>query len=110
MQGLQAFFFVALVVVVVVVAVVWRRGRSNSLLHQWAAQNQYRIIRQEYRFFFRGPYFWTRPKDKPSIMWSSKTPMGTSEVAGSTAAAGGLVCYRTRSKCAGTTEANVRIR
>src|SRR5262245_31475011 len=43
-------------------------------------------------------------------MWSSKTPMGTSEVVGSAAAAGGLVCYRTRSKCAGTTDANVGMR
>ena len=61
MQGFQGFFFVALIVVVIVLAVVWRRGRSDALLHQWAAQNRYRIIRQEYRFF-KGPYFWSSTK------------------------------------------------
>ena len=54
-------FFIALVVVIIVLAVAWHFGRSNSLLHQWAAQNRYRIIRQEYRFF-KGPYFWTSTK------------------------------------------------
>src|SRR5262245_59838170 len=61
MQGLQSFFFVALVVVAVVLAIVWRRGRCNSLLRQWADKNRYRITRQEYRLF-KGPYFWTSAK------------------------------------------------
>jgi hypothetical protein len=55
---MQGLFFVALVVVL---AMVWHFGRSHSLLHQWADQNNYRIIRQEYRFF-KGPYFWTSTK------------------------------------------------
>jgi hypothetical protein len=60
-SDMQGFFFVALVVVLVVLALVWHFGRSNALLHQWAAQNKYRIIRQEYRLF-NGPYFWTSTK------------------------------------------------
>ena len=61
MQTIQSVFFVALVVVLVVFAIWWRIGRSNSLLQKWAAQNRYRIIRQERRFF-KGPYFWTSTK------------------------------------------------
>jgi hypothetical protein len=59
MEGL--FVFVA-VAVVVILGLVWHFGRSSSLLHQWAAQNGYRIIRQEYRNFFKGPFFWTSTK------------------------------------------------
>jgi hypothetical protein len=58
-SDMQSFFFVALVVVVIVLGLVWHFERSNSLLHQWAAQNGYRIISQKYRNFFKGPYFWT---------------------------------------------------
>jgi hypothetical protein len=56
-SDMEAFFFVALVIVTVVLSLCWHFGRSNSLLHQWAAQNRYRIIRQEYRTLFKGPYF-----------------------------------------------------
>jgi hypothetical protein len=55
---MQGVFFVALVVILVVLSAVWQRGRSKSLLRQWAAQNGYRITLQEHRFF-KGPYFWT---------------------------------------------------
>jgi hypothetical protein len=37
----------------------WRFSRSSSLLEQWAEQNGYRIITQQYRYFFKGPFFWT---------------------------------------------------
>jgi hypothetical protein len=59
---MQNFFFVALVIVVVVLLLGWHFSRSNSLLHQWAAKNNYRIIRQEYRNLFKGPYLWTSAK------------------------------------------------
>jgi len=55
MEGLFAFVAVAVLIVFVF---MWHFGRSNSLLHQWAARNGYRIIRQEYRNFFKGPFFW----------------------------------------------------
>jgi hypothetical protein len=48
--------------VVGLVAILWHFHRSGSLLHQWADENGYRIVRQEYRTFFRGPFFLTTSK------------------------------------------------
>jgi hypothetical protein len=59
---MEGFFAFAAVAVVVILAIVWHFGRSNSLLHRWAAQSGLRIIRQEYRNFFKGPFFWTSTK------------------------------------------------
>jgi hypothetical protein len=43
-------------------AVVWSRRRSEFLLRQWAEQNDLRIIAQEERKFFRGPFLWNSSK------------------------------------------------
>jgi hypothetical protein len=72
---MQGFFFVALVAVLVVFAIFWHFGRSNSLLHRWAAKNRYRIIRQEYRFF-KGPYLWTSTKGQTAYYVVVEDPDG----------------------------------
>jgi hypothetical protein len=59
MEGIFVFLGVA---ALVILTLVWHFGRSSSLLHQWAAQNGYRIISQQYRNFFKGPFFWTSGK------------------------------------------------
>jgi hypothetical protein len=59
---MEGFFFIALIVVLVALPMGWHYGRSNSLLREWAAQNRYRIIRQEFRNFVRGPFCWTSTK------------------------------------------------
>jgi hypothetical protein len=59
MEGIFVFFAVA---AFVILGLVWHFGRSSSLLHQWAARNGYHLIRQEYRTFFKGPFFWTSTK------------------------------------------------
>jgi hypothetical protein len=56
---MEAVFAIAAGAVLVAVTIWWHFGRSNSLLHQWAEKGGYRIIRQEYRTFFKGPFFWT---------------------------------------------------
>jgi hypothetical protein len=58
----EAVFMLGLLAVVVILVFVWHFGRSNSLLQKWAAQNGYKIVGQEYRTFFRGPFFWTTTK------------------------------------------------
>jgi hypothetical protein len=52
--GSFAFFagFIALVW-------MWHFKRSSYLLEQWAARNDFRILSRQYRFFFKGPFFWT---------------------------------------------------
>jgi hypothetical protein len=43
---------------------LWHFTRSDSLLSQWAERNCYTILHQEYRTFFKGPFFWTSGKDQ----------------------------------------------
>jgi hypothetical protein len=59
---MEGLFVILAVVVAATLAIVWHFGRSNSVLQQWATQNGYRIVRQEYRTFFKGPFFWTSTK------------------------------------------------
>jgi hypothetical protein len=37
----------------------WRFSRSDHLLKDWADKNSYRIVRSEYRYVWKGPFFWT---------------------------------------------------
>ena len=56
---MEGVFIIAAGAVLVSLTIWWHFGRSNSLLHQWAEQNGYHILRQEYRNFLKGPFFWT---------------------------------------------------
>ncbi len=55
---LAVFFVLGLVVLVI----YWHYSRSNTLLEEWARRHGLRIISSEYRYFFRGPFFWTPSK------------------------------------------------
>ena len=59
MEGVAGFVLFVAFAAVVVLAIVWHYSRSNDLLHQWAERRGYRIVQQEYRNFFKGPFFWT---------------------------------------------------
>jgi len=58
MKEIQALFAIAAGVVLAILCLWWHFGRSSSLLHEWAAKNDYRITHKEYRYFFKGPFFW----------------------------------------------------
>ena len=45
--------------VALVLAITWTFWRSNALLYRWAERNHYRIVRKRFRWFRRGPFFWT---------------------------------------------------
>jgi hypothetical protein len=45
-----------------VAAFAWHISRSRSLLQRWAAENDYSILNSEYRYFSKGPFFWTSSK------------------------------------------------
>jgi hypothetical protein len=47
------------VLVVPVLFYTWHFRRAASLLAGWAQQNGYRIISQQYRWIFWGPFSWT---------------------------------------------------
>ena len=59
MEDFLSIAAVVLILAVVILSIVWQFQRSNSLLQQWAEHNGYRIISQEYRSFFKGPFFWS---------------------------------------------------
>jgi hypothetical protein len=62
MEAHGAIFVVLLFLVLAILLIVWHFSRSNDLLHGWAHENGLRIVRQEYRHFFKGPFFWTTSK------------------------------------------------
>jgi hypothetical protein len=51
-------------VILAVFVIWWHYSRSSSLLEQWARRHGYRILSQEYCYFFKGPFFWTSSKDQ----------------------------------------------
>ena len=60
----QGAAMLALVGVVVVLLVVWSHGRAQALLRGWAERNGYRLLHQECRYFFKGPFFWTSGRNQ----------------------------------------------
>jgi hypothetical protein len=50
---------VVAVAVLIGLSLWWRSSRSGSVLDQLAQRNGYRLVSQEYRSFFKGPFFWT---------------------------------------------------
>jgi hypothetical protein len=58
-EVLLPVFAVACVAALVGLTLWWHFSRSGSLLQRWAEGNGYRLVRQEYRHLFKGPFFWT---------------------------------------------------
>jgi hypothetical protein len=42
-----------------VLSLVWHFGRSHSILEQWTARENFRLIDGHSYWFFKGPFFWT---------------------------------------------------
>jgi hypothetical protein len=80
MRVLEGLFAVAALAVLIILSVWWHFRRSSSLLHQWAAQNGYRIIRQEYRYFFKGRFFWTSTNAQTVYYVVVEDPTGTRRI------------------------------
>jgi hypothetical protein len=59
---MEGLFFLGAVAALVILAMWWHFDRSNSLLHRWAAENGYHVVRHEYRHLCKGPFFWTSTK------------------------------------------------
>jgi hypothetical protein len=50
------------VAALLIFAIIWTHKRSAFLLRQWAEENDLRIVAQEERKFFRGPFLWNSSK------------------------------------------------
>jgi len=60
----QAMLFAAAGGALVALLLWWTFWRSDAILQNWANQNRYRILRQQYCWFWRGPFFWTSSKNQ----------------------------------------------
>jgi hypothetical protein len=61
-KGVEQIFPVLLILAVIALGVgsiVWHFSRSEALLQRWAERNDFRLLKQEYCWFFKGPFFWT---------------------------------------------------
>jgi len=56
---MESIFLAAGLMVLVAAFVAWHLTRSRGMLAHWAESNDYRLINQERRYFFKGPYFWS---------------------------------------------------
>jgi hypothetical protein len=77
MEGYFAVAGFIAIAVFLMFSIVWRFQRSGSLLQQWAEQNGFSIIDQEYHSFFKGPFFWTSSKGQMVYYVTVKDSEGT---------------------------------
>jgi hypothetical protein len=76
MEGYLVIVVFVVFVVLAILSMVWRFRRADSLLVQWAERHGYRLISQEYRSFFKGPFFWTSSKGQMVYYVSVKDSEG----------------------------------
>lgn len=60
----------------VVLCMVWHSSRSNTVLEQWAEDNDLEILSSEYCHFLRGPFFWTTSKGQTVYYVRVRTSSG----------------------------------
>lgn len=57
-------FVVLVPIAIALVIYTWTISRSDTILRNWASQHRYRIVQQQYCWFWRGPFFWTSSKNQ----------------------------------------------
>ncbi|QOV88308.1 hypothetical protein [Humisphaera borealis] len=60
-----AWFVLPVFLLVAAVAIgtfFWQFGRSRRMLEDWAKANALQLVEARFRWFFRGPFFWTSSK------------------------------------------------
>ena len=56
---------------------LWTFARGRELLIRWASENGYQILQSEFRWFRRGPFFWTSSKGQVIYHVVVRAPDGT---------------------------------
>src|SRR5438046_896289 len=59
MKETQAILLVVVIGLLVAGAIIWQLLRSQTMLDEWAKENDYQILESSYRIFLRGPFLWT---------------------------------------------------
>jgi hypothetical protein len=64
MKELPAVLFLIGFSVLAIFGTIWHYTRAASILEKWAYNHRLRILRREYRYFFRGPFTWFTGKSQ----------------------------------------------
>ncbi len=65
-DGILIAGVVVLVFALGTASMAWHFSRSRRMVDRWAEENGFRLIDREYRWFFRGPFWW-RTSDKMAV-------------------------------------------
>jgi hypothetical protein len=63
-QSDLTFFLIVAVIAFALLAIAWHYSRSRAILQKWADDNGYQLLQSEYRWFRKGPFFWTTSRDQ----------------------------------------------
>lgn len=75
-DGVWLIFLILLVVGLGMASFYWGRIRSRWMIEEWAQQNNLTILGAEYKWFSRGPFFWTSSKGQTVYRITAITPEG----------------------------------
>ena len=56
---MEIFLFVPVLLLFIVGSIYWTSRRSNSVIENWAARNDYRLLEAQQSILSKGPFFWT---------------------------------------------------
>jgi hypothetical protein len=63
-DGLVLFPILMLMVGLAVASIVWHVRRADAMLRRWLVAKGYTLVDRNYRWFARGPFFWTTTKSQ----------------------------------------------
>ncbi|MBC8290703.1 MAG: hypothetical protein H8E37_10350 [Planctomycetes bacterium] len=58
------FVIPAAILAFVVLIVSWSYSRSRTILNRWADESGYEVLSSEFRWIFKGPYFWKSSRNQ----------------------------------------------
>jgi hypothetical protein len=65
------------ITIITIFIIFWTFSRSESLLAEWAKENSFEIISQQYIWFARGPFFWSTSRSQAIYRVTVQDSAGT---------------------------------
>ena len=76
MEELFPFFITTTFIIFGLVMTAWTFSRSREILEKWASDNGYQLIKSEFRWLRRGPFFWSSSKGQTIYYVTVQSPDG----------------------------------
>ncbi len=64
MEDFAPLLFIIPIMTLVGYAIVWTFRRSRQMLTDWAARNEIELLDAQFRWLWRGPFFWSSSKNQ----------------------------------------------